>query len=301
MIIIQIVIIIIETVKGRINMKKITFMMLVFNGETIPPKGMMEATIMHHYDIAYEFLIVEGASKARASSLTLNGHSTDNTVEIIKTLQSKYKKIKLIQSPNGFWEDKLAMCKATNGIAKGDYICQLDVDEFYHEKDFVKILNIMENEPYAIYFYANHFWGNWNYCIDENSGKGWANATEWRRFHRNCPGKSKWIEHRPPAYLYKHRLICNKQNNIVTRDDTLKLGIKLYHYGFVKKSQINFKHIFYNSNSNENETNYKMFWKNWQKDHNSKLVYGDTTVNFNFYNHHSSVKKLIRKETSGDK
>lgn len=228
---------------------KITFGMIVFNAEKNLPNGMLSACIQNIYDFAHEIIIVEGATKAvnhyfdgDTTSFTNNGKSNDRTLEIIKSFPDPLNKIKLIES-NGFWDGKTQMCNEYSKIATGDYIWQLDSDEFYHHEDIETLISILEKKKIdAVHFYANHFFGGYDYCIDENDNK-WANQIPWMRIFRNVPGKSYWISHEPPNYVCDGT-VCNN-GKALTRDQTLALGIKLYHYSYVEIEQVKFKAIFY--------------------------------------------------------
>ena len=228
---------------------KITFGMIVFNAEKNLPNGMLSACIQNIYDFAHEIIIVEGATKAinhyfdgDTSKFTNDGKSNDRTIEIIKSFPDPKNKIKLIES-KGFWDGKTQMCNEYAKIATGDYIWQLDSDEFYHHEDIKTLLSILEKKKIdAVHFYANHFFGGYDYCIDENDNK-WANQIPWMRIFRNVPDKSYWISHEPPNYVCDGT-VCNS-GKILTRDQTLALGIKLYHYSYVEIDQVKFKATFY--------------------------------------------------------
>lgn len=228
---------------------KITFGMIVFNSEKTLPKGMLEACIKNVYDIAHEIIIVEGATKAvthyfdgDTSPFTEDGKSKDNTINIIKNIPDPLNKIKLIES-RGFWNGKTEMCNAWAEIATGDYVWQLDSDEFYHIENINKLISYLEvNKPDAVYFNAYHFFGGFHYCIDERSFPNWGSGP-WYRLFRNVPDKSKWLSHEPPVYQCEG-LVCNN-GNILRQEESTKLGIKMYHYSYVTESQINFKTLFY--------------------------------------------------------
>ena len=257
---------------------KITFGCIVFNILSTLPNNMFEYCIQQIYDIAHEIIIVEGATKAtthyfdgNTTLFTNNGRSTDGTIDYLYNLQKKYSKIKIIIG-EGFWNGKTDMCNAYASISNGDYIWQLDSDEFYTKEDQFKILKILsEKKPDAVHFYANHFFGGFDSCIDERCNS-WGNDIPWMRIFRNIPGKSKWISHEPPNYLCDG-LFCNK-GNVITRDDTLKNGIKMFHYSCVIENQIKFKDIFFGQNMK-----YEKLWNDFKK--NKKiLIFGSKVYKF---------------------
>lgn len=247
---------------------KISFGMIVFNAESTLPKGMLEACITNVYDIAHEILIVEGATKAithyfdgDTSSFTKDGKSTDNTINIIKNLPDPQNKIKLIES-NGFWNGKTEMCNAWAQIATGDYVWQLDSDEFYHPDEVKKLIDYLEkHNPDAVYFNAYHFFGGIDYCIDERSYPDWGSGP-WYRVFRHVPGKSKWRSHEHPIYECDG-LVCNT-GNVLTQQQSTEIGIKMYHYSYVTYSQIQFKTSFYKNSI------YPEAWESFKQDKSYK-------------------------------
>jgi len=265
---------------------KISLFSIVFNVIETLPKNMFELNIKNMYDYVDEIIIVEGATKSRSkfdgdtSTFTSNGRSNDGTIEMIKELEKTYDKIKVIIG-NGFWNGKTSMCNAATNIATGDYIWQLDSDEFYKTEDILKIMKILEKQkPDAIHFYANHFFGGWDYCIDERDGKSWGNNIPWKRIFKHIPNKSSWISHEPPEYVCDG-MICNN-GNIIRREETLSLGIKIYHYSYVQYEQILFKSKFFRNNQ------YIPFWNQFKLDKKS-LIFGSKV--FNFTDNHPKIIK----------
>ena len=82
------------------------------------------------------------------------------------------------------------------------------------------------------------------------------------RIFRNVPGKSYWISHEPPNYVCDNT-VCNT-GKVLTRDQTLALGIKLYHYSYVELNQVKFKASFYKNEKCLEE------WNKFDKDKNYK-------------------------------
>jgi len=223
---------------------KITIFSIVYNIlETLPDK-MFELNIQNMYDFVDEIIIVEGATTEIKTDT--NGRSNDGTIDFLKKLEKKYNKIKIIIG-SGYWKDKIEMCNAASKNATGDYLWQLDSDEFYKHEDIIKIKKLLEErKPDSIHFFANHFFGGFDKYIDEN-GRRWGNDIPWKRIFKHKPGKSFWIEHRPPTY------ICDGKNCdngvVINRNETLSLGLKMFHYSYVQESQIKFKSSYF---KNEN-------------------------------------------------
>jgi GT2 family glycosyltransferase len=133
----------------------IDMMMIVLNGEPF-----LEFNLKQHYKHFNKIWIVEGADNRTRDHVskeffTEDGHSTDSTIEIIKSFPDPDHKIMLIQHPNNtFWTGgKDEMIKAVdskvlnnyNGL--NGYLMEIDVDEFYKDEDLEKLFQIAEEFP----------------------------------------------------------------------------------------------------------------------------------------------------------
>lgn len=270
--------------------------MIVFNAATVLPRGMMKACIMAMYPLVDEFIIVEGATeKLQAKSKfdgdarrwTTTGRSTDDTVAELFQLPDPSNKLKIFHS-HGWWDGKTAMCNKSAEAATGDYIWHVDSDEFYHERDVPKILDILQRwKPDAMHFYANHFWGGFTDCIDETTGAAWGNDIPWQRIFRHQKG-GHWITHEPPDYQLPDGTICNKAK-LIPRDMTLTAGIKLFHYGYVWRKQAEFKQYFFKNPA------YLPLWDKWQMNKKTPLIRGATTVPF-AGQHPAAIRELLKRK-----
>ena len=72
---------------------------------------------------------------------------------------------------------------------------------------------------------------------------------------------------RPNGYLYN-------DGNVISRNETLKMGIKMFHYSCVRKEQIDFKTKFFKNKD------YEILWEKWHQDHNTPLIGGVKTVEY---------------------
>jgi len=259
---------------------RISAQTIVFNAESILPKGMLRKNIEETLKFADELIIVEGATHARtgyfdgnALPFTNNGRSTDTTIQVIEDLKAKYPdKIKLVLgSDDGFWNGKTAMCNAAAQLATGDYLWQVDSDEFYHENELPIIIKLLEEQkPDAVHFFANHFYGGYEELIGND--QPWGNGIPWMRIFRHTPG-SHWISHEPPNYQLADGLICNR-GIVITREQTNALGLKMYHYGYVMKEQVDFKAQFYG------QPTYPTTWEKWKLDKVNTRIFGSKTSHF---------------------
>lgn len=255
---------------------RLSIQTIVFNAESILPKRMLQKNIEQWVDIADEIIIVEGATKAQTrpfdgetSNYTQDGKSTDNTIDVLQNLKNKYSKIKLILA-KGFWDGKVAMCNAAAQEASGDYLWQVDSDEFYHEKDIPIILKLLDEEkPDAVHFYANHFFRNYQTIMGYD--QWWGNGGPWERIFRNTPG-SHWVSHEPPNYQLTDGTICNK-GKVINREQTKALDVFLYHYSYVTKEQVEFKAEFFKN------PQYLVYWDQWGNN-NDVSIFGSKTTPF---------------------
>lgn len=92
------------------------------------------------------------------------------------------------------------------------------------------------------------------------------------RIFKNVPGKSKWLSHEPPSYMYNN-IVCNN-GKVLTRDFMLNYGIKMYHYSYVIEKQIDFKSKFFKND------NYIKFWNDFKNDKHTK-IFGSQVYEFN--------------------
>jgi len=260
-------------------MLKHTAGIIVFNVINTLPKDMFRYCIENLYEFMDEIIIIEGATRATThywdgdtSFFTKDGHSADGTIDLLKDLKRQYPKIRIMMRQDGFWNGKTEMCNVYAQMATGDYVWYIDQDDFYKKEDMPKIIDLLEKKrPDAVHFFANHFFGGFDYCIDERMRSSWGNNIPWMKIFRNVPGKSYWISHEPPNYVCDG-IVCN-QGKVISRDETLSMGIKLYHYSYVSESQINFKSKFFRN------PKYVEYWEKFKTDKNID-IFGSKVFKF---------------------
>ena len=119
---------------------KISFGIIVLNGEPFTKYCLRQI-----YPYAYEIFIIEGGSK-KAMNTAVDGRSSDGTLDSIyefKNLEDTENKITII-TKEGFWDSKDEQSNAYFERATGDYIWQIDIDEFYKSDDMETIINILK-------------------------------------------------------------------------------------------------------------------------------------------------------------
>ena len=258
---------------------KITVGVILFNANSAMPKGMLHCWLRQAYEIGDQILISEGATKARdhyfdgdTTAMTYDGKSNDGTLEILKGFPDPENKIKIFET-DGFWDGKTRMTNAWNGHVEGDYLWLSSADEFYLEEDIEKILKLLKDEsPDQVDFFADHFWGDYQNCVDERMDGRWGNDIPWERIFKHQQG-AYWTSHEPPRYRHPDgKETVDKE--LVDKYRTLALGVKLKHYGFVSKEQIDFKAQFYKNND------YYEAWDRWHRDHSLPIVNQSKTFQY---------------------
>jgi hypothetical protein len=185
---------------GQWNMKqsgtpKVTFGIIVLNGEPFT-----RYCLRALYPFAHEIVVVEGAAEAAAGIATPDGHSTDGTLEKLyrfKTEEDPENKVQII-TRDGFWREKDDQSRAYAERATGDYLWQVDIDEFYHPTDMRTILEMLRDDPHitAVSFKQITFWGGFDYLVD-----GWYLWRGGEIFHRLFKWGTgyQYVTHRPPT------------------------------------------------------------------------------------------------------
>jgi glycosyltransferase involved in cell wall biosynthesis len=219
---------------------RISFGMIVLNGEPF-----VRYNLRALYPFAHEIIVVEGAVERASAIATSDGHSIDATLETLhrfKAEEDPDNKL-IIIFRNGFWDEKDAMSQAYAKRATGDYLWQVDADEFYLPDDMQRIITILHDDPTItqISFTQYSFWGSINYISD-----GWYMQRGGRIFHRLFKWDSgySYVTHRPPTVWDNHGRDTRTVHWI---DDKMSAaqGIYLYHYSLVFPKQVYEKSTYY--------------------------------------------------------
>jgi hypothetical protein len=225
---------------------RITFGIIVLNGEPFTRYNLRSL-----YPWAHQIIVVEGACSAAAAVATPDGHSTDCTLEVLRRFRREEdpdNKLTILTAeteghPNGFWPgEKHEMSQAYAKRATGDYLWQVDVDEFYRERDFPGVFECLGQGYTHVTFPMRSFWGGIDYI---ENGKYFIlnRADEFRRLFRWGPGFG-YKTHRPAT-------VVDSQGAEVSRLRPLeagklrKRGIYLYHYSMLFPKQVKEKCEYY--------------------------------------------------------
>lgn len=136
--------------EDRIDIR-FTFGMIVLNGEPF-----IKYNLRALYPFAHQIIVVEGANYNSTHCATVGGHSLDETMKILrefKDFEDPENKVVIVTAedeghPNGFWPgEKDEQSQAYAKRATGNWLWQIDVDEFYMESDMRSIIKMLEEDP----------------------------------------------------------------------------------------------------------------------------------------------------------
>jgi len=234
---------------------KITFGIIVLNGEPFT-----RYCLRSLYPFAHEIIVVEGGHEDAKSVCTPDGHSIDGTLEALhkfKKEEDHENKVTIV-TRDGFWpkKDELGrnrtpQSRAYAERATGDYLWQIDIDEFYEEEDMKRILEMLKRDPSitAVTFPTYTFWGDIHYESDS-----WALRRGAKYYHRLFKWSKayKYLTHEPPTVVDETGTDLRKKNWVTGRVMKRK-NIYMYHYSLLFPWQVEQKVRVYN----DEHDNYK--------------------------------------------
>ena len=243
------------------TLPRISFGVIVLNGEPFT-----RYCLRALYPYAHQIIVVEGAVPAASNIATPDGHSTDDTLNTLQSFvakEDKEGKITIVTAEdeghiNGFWPgEKDQQSQAYAQRATGDYLWQVDVDEFYHTKDIQTICHLLKQDPTitAVSLKMITFWGGYDYICD-----GWYLRRGANIYHRIF----KWglgyqyTTHRPPTVINADGQDLRKLHWV--KGHTLaRQGIWLHHYSLLFPKQV-FEKCNYYSQSKWARREYSLRW-----------------------------------------
>jgi len=227
-------------------MNRITFGIIALNAQPF-----LEYNLRALYPFAHQIIVVEGATRAAISLASPEGHSMDGTLEMLFRFRAEEdpKRKLLIVSANdesyedGFWPEKKEMSQAYAKRTTGDWLWQVDSDEFYREEDMRTVIDLLKAKPTlaGVSFPFYEFWGGFDYIV---TGLWYTQQfTEVARIFRWASGH-RYVSHRPPTVADKNDRIQDSENGI-SGMEMKKLGVFLYHYSYVLPKQAEQKVGYY--------------------------------------------------------
>jgi SAM-dependent methyltransferase len=224
---------------------KVSFGIIVLNGEPFT-----RYCLRALYPFAHEIIVVEGASKHAAAVATPDGHSTDGTLETLRRFKAEEDSEHKVQivTREGFWSEKDEQSQAYAERATGDYLWQVDIDEFYHHDDLEKVLAMIAADPgiSGMAFHWKNFWGGFEYLVDgwgyRDIIRGIGGNRRLFRWGKGC----RYVSHRPPTVIDEQgRDLCTLR--WIGPDEIARHGIFCYHYGMIFPKQAEQKSHYYHS------------------------------------------------------
>lgn len=230
----------------RNPLPRITFGMIVLNGEPF-----LRYNLRGLYRWAHQIIVVEGACPTAADVATPDGHSMDGTLTELRRFQREEDpdgKLLVVTAAdeghaNGFWTEKDEMSVAYARRATGEYLWQVDSDEFYRDDEVCKLLDLLDQvRPDAVSFPMLTFWGSLSY-VTNSFYLLRDNAREFHRLFAWGPGYT-YRTHRPPTVLDAQGVDTRSKRWLRARD-LERRGIFLYHYCLLFPQQVFNKVSYY--------------------------------------------------------
>lgn len=193
------------------------------------------------YEFAHEILVVEGAVQAAADQATSDGHSIDGTLDALRSFPDPQDKLKLF-TRDGFWSEKDEMCNEYIHHCTGDYIWQIDCDEFYQPDDIAAIVEMLRNQPdtTSVSFQPITFFGGF-----DTVAVGGRRDEPYQRIKKYYPG-AHYLTHRPPTVLTPSGERMRDIHELHAYD-LARRGIFMYHYAYVLADQVRRKVEYYDT------------------------------------------------------
>ncbi len=224
----------------NINFPKISFGIIVLNGEPFT-----RYCLRSIYEFAYEIIVVEGGHEDAKSVCTPDGHSIDSTLDSLysfKKDEDPENKLTIV-TRDGFWpkKDELGRSRTPQSRAyaeraTGNYLWQIDIDEFYRKEDMEYIINLLRSTPdiTAVTFPTYTFWGGINYISDS-----WALRRGSEFYNRLFKWSSnyKYLTHEPPTVV-DEKGINLRQKHWITGKEMKNKNIYMYHYSLLFPWQV---------------------------------------------------------------
>ncbi|HOD35369.1 MAG TPA: hypothetical protein PLR20_04630 [Syntrophales bacterium] len=230
---------------------RLTFGMIVFNG-----KPFVKYNLTSIYPFAYQIIVVEGACQSSAAIARPDGHSTDGTLELLYRFKRELdpeNKVLIVTADDegyadGFWPEKDEMSRAYAKRATGNYLWQIDSDEFYHEEQVARLMGLLRTKrPDMVSFPVTTFWGSPDYTVD-----GFFHI---RDKHDQIPRLFAWkpgytyATHRPATVLDEKGTDLRKKYWLQA-SDLKRMQIYMYHYSHLFPHQVLDKIVYYKNRLN---------------------------------------------------
>ncbi len=228
----------------NISKCRITFGTIVLNGEPF-----IRYNLRSLYPFAHQIIVVEGACPSARNVATHDGHSRDTTLETLKRFKEEEDpqgKIVIVTAEdeghsNGFWSEKDEMSQAYAKRVTGNYLWQVDCDEFYLPDDIENIIELLRVNSgiTAVTFPMKTFWGGLDYLVDGFMLRSFVvhRLFAWGEGYR-------YATHRPPTVVDENGTNL-REIKAITADELADRGIFMYHYELLFPKQVQEKCTYY--------------------------------------------------------
>jgi hypothetical protein len=218
----------------------VTFGIIVLNGEPFT-----RYCLRSLYPFAHQIVVVEGGHEDTRAVATPDGHSIDGTLEVLRRFKAKEDPLDKVEivTRDGFWpktdefgRHRTAQSRAYAERATGDYLWQVDIDEFYRPQDMQAVLTMLQARPgvTAMSFRTRTFWGRPEYvadCWELRRG-----ARDYHRLFKWGPGY-KYVTHEPPTVV-DDRGRDLRALNWVGAEESARHGVYMHHYSLLFPWQV---------------------------------------------------------------
>lgn len=232
---------------GGMPYPKISFGMIVLNG--LP---FLTHNLRALYPFAHQIVVAEGASPMASAAATADGHSMDGTLEALyrfKEQEDPYGKLTIVTAEDeghldGFWPgEKHEQSQAYAKRASGDWLWQVDVDEFYRERDLLEIAEYLtKTSATVLFFYLRGFMYHPRL---EAVGvhPEYSRCQPVPRIFRWGPGY-RYLTHRPPTVVDAQGVDL-KLLRPTLASETASRGWYAWHYSYLYRNQFRAKAAYY--------------------------------------------------------
>lgn len=187
----------------------------------------IQANLANCYDEFDIIRVLEGAVEGRPNS-TSDGHSTDRTLELIRSFPDPAGKIELITWDRPFKSLEQMKQVFLDAASENEYLFIVDADEFYMDGDVNKVRQAIYRHPRASEFIPTflHFYRDFRHLK--------APHPEWQPQHQRILRYRKGLRyHTHPVATLSNGMCSYFDPAIQTERYTLP-GIYIYHYGHAK-------------------------------------------------------------------
>lgn len=229
------------------SLPKVTFGIIVLNGEPFT-----RYCLRSLYPFAHEIIVVEGGHEASRAVATADGHSLDGTLETLRRFKAEEDpedKVTIV-TRDCFWpmkdelgRDRTPQSREYARRATGDYLWQVDIDEFYHPEDMRCTLEMLAADPSitAVSFLQGTFWARPDYRC--GGWYEWRGGSTYHRLFKWGAGYT-YVTHEPPTVHDEHGRDLRDLHWVAPREMAAR-GVILYHYSLLFPWQVRQKMRLY--------------------------------------------------------